>query len=138
MEQAKQQQIFTKYPVLFQEKDLPMRETCMCWGIDLPDAWYELLDKLCDRLDRVTKTTGVTVIAQQVKNKYARLTFYWRPEYPDTMPEEEQRQWYDIIHAIVSHYSNQSGQTCEECGDFGQQTEGGWIHVLCAKHREDR
>jgi len=50
MKQELQNKLFEKYPLIFQDKDKSMQETCMCWGIDCGDGWYWLLDKLCSNL----------------------------------------------------------------------------------------
>lgn len=42
-----QNQLFKKYPKIFRQKDLSIRESCMAWGIDVGDGWYNLIDKLC-------------------------------------------------------------------------------------------
>jgi hypothetical protein len=52
-----QKQLFDKYPKIFRQKDLPMTQTCMCWGIDTGDGWYTLIDDLC------------SIIQQHVDNK---------------------------------------------------------------------
>ena len=35
-----QQQIFAKYPKMFGDRTKPMTETCMCWGLEVGDGWY--------------------------------------------------------------------------------------------------
>ena len=70
-----QEQLYKKYPDIFIEKDVPMSQTCMCWGIDCDDGWYNLIDDLCEQLTLIKKLTGVQIIATQVKEKYASLRF---------------------------------------------------------------
>jgi hypothetical protein len=41
-----QQKLYEKYPKIFVQKDLPMSQTAMCWGIDCGDGWFWLLDNL--------------------------------------------------------------------------------------------
>ncbi len=36
-----------KYPKIFAERNLPMDQTCMCWGFP-GDGWFFLLDRLCE------------------------------------------------------------------------------------------
>lgn len=43
-----QEKLYKKYPKIFKQKDLPMTETCMCWGISCGRGWYNLIDCLCD------------------------------------------------------------------------------------------
>lgn len=47
MKEELQQKLFKRYPRLFAERFKPMTETCMCWGCDVGDGWYNLLDSLC-------------------------------------------------------------------------------------------
>jgi hypothetical protein len=42
-----QKQLFDRYPKIFRQKDLSMKETCMVWGIDCESGWYQILDNLC-------------------------------------------------------------------------------------------
>lgn len=42
-----QQKLYDKYPEIFVQKDQSMRQTCMCWGIEVGNGWYNILDALC-------------------------------------------------------------------------------------------
>jgi len=76
-----QQALFAKYPDIFREKDLPMTQTCMCWGIEVDgDGWYKLLDELCGQLALLEKEVGIEVVCKQCKSKFASLRFYWGVE----------------------------------------------------------
>ena len=35
-----------KYPKMMVNRDKSMQETCMCWGFDCGDGWYNILDQL--------------------------------------------------------------------------------------------
>jgi hypothetical protein len=50
MNQELQQKLFEKYPKIFRQKDLSMKETLMCWGISCGDGWYNIVDTLCGHL----------------------------------------------------------------------------------------
>lgn len=71
-----QNKLYEKYPDLFKDKDLPMSETCMCWGIDVGDGWYHILDNMCERISQVQEQYDVKVKFTQVKEKYATLRVY--------------------------------------------------------------
>ena len=47
MKKELQEELFKKYPKIFRQKDLPMTQTAMCWGIDAGDGWFWLIDNLC-------------------------------------------------------------------------------------------
>ena len=38
-----------KYPKIFAERNLPMTQTCMCWGFP-DDGWFHIIDALCERI----------------------------------------------------------------------------------------
>lgn len=58
-----QQKLFKKYPKIFRQKDLPMTETAMCWGIDCGDGWYWLIDNLCHSIQSYcdSKNSGINI-----------------------------------------------------------------------------
>jgi hypothetical protein len=35
-----------RFPVLYQDYDRPMTQTCMCWGFDHGDGWFEIIWQL--------------------------------------------------------------------------------------------
>ena len=47
MKQELEEQLYNKYPKLFKERGLPMTETCMYWGCDHGDGWFNILDRMC-------------------------------------------------------------------------------------------
>lgn len=47
MNQELQEKLYKKYPKLFAQKDLSMRHTAMCWGIECGSGWYSIIDKAC-------------------------------------------------------------------------------------------
>lgn len=40
-------QLCEKYPLIFAQRHRSMQETAMCWGFDVGDGWYNILDALC-------------------------------------------------------------------------------------------
>lgn len=53
MKQELQNKLYEKYPKIFGQKDLPMTQTAMCWGISCGDGWYNIIDNLCGHLQNV-------------------------------------------------------------------------------------
>ena len=99
-------QLCDKYPKIFTNRYKSPQETCMCWGLEVGDGWYNLVDVLCEALT-YTFTTGIfideedgkqlgikphidkegkatylfvvkspQVVADQVKEKFGTLRFY--------------------------------------------------------------
>jgi len=117
-----QKQLYDKYPKIFAEKDLPMSQTCMCFGIETGDGWYWLIDKLCLMLQwDINNNKHSQITASQVKEKYGTLRFYTNGD------DGKQRGMIDFAEYL-------SGYICERCGSIENvsQTEG-WISTLCEK-----
>jgi len=47
MDQQLDKAICAKYPKLFRDRHAPMTETCMCWGFDHGDGWYNIIKNMC-------------------------------------------------------------------------------------------
>jgi len=115
MKRELQQKLFTKYPKIFRQKDLPCSETCMCWGIAVENGWYTIIDCLCNAIQNYNVETE----AAQVKEKFGGLRFYY--EGGD-----------DFVAGLVRMAEEMSYCTCEYCGStkLVSQTKG-WIKTLC-------
>ena len=66
-----------KYPKIFAQRNWPMTETCMCWGFECGDGWYDLIDTLCHSIQTYLDAHELPqVVATQVKSKFGELRFY--------------------------------------------------------------
>ena len=125
MKKELQEKLYNKYPLIFQQKDLSMKETCMCWGISCFDGWYWIINRLCNSIqsyiDQNDHLKIEQVQATQVKEKFGRLCFYYRGGDGD-------------IRGMVSLAELMSYHICEECG-FTENVghTKGWIYTLCEK-----
>ena len=119
------------YPKLFANRNLPMTETCMCWGFECGDGWFNIINHLCQNiqhhLDWKNRNGEVVpqVVVDQVKEKFGTLRFYYHGGD-------------DYISGLVSMAESMSGVTCEECGKPGESRNEGWIKVLCDEHHTER
>lgn len=122
-------QLVSNYPKIFADRNKPMTETCMCWGFECGDGWFNIINQLCGNIqhhiDWKTKTGKVVpqVVAEQVKEKFGTLRFYYRGGD-------------DYISGLVSMAESMSGVTCEQCGAPGETNGQGWISTLCETHRK--
>lgn len=70
-----------RFPILFADRNKPMTETCMCWGIECPIGWYHILDQLCTALEfhnlEFIRNYNLAIVADQVKDKFGTLRFYY-------------------------------------------------------------
>ena len=124
-------QLCEKYPLIFADRNKSMLETCMCWGFEHGDGWYQIIDSLCgniqNHVDWQTKQgkTVPQVVATQVKEKFGTLRFYYNGGD-------------DVIDGMVRMAESWSAVACEECGAPGTQNSRGWIKTLCETHRKER
>ena len=130
-----QEKLFSKYPKIFGDRTKPMTETCMCWGLDVGDGWYDLIDVLCEALTYTYSTSvkvdeedgkrlGIQpyeiedkdsyffqveppqVIATQVKEKYGTLRFYYREDYSEEVMSLIETGKYPDLQRIIDRYSD--------------------------------
>ena len=71
-----QEQLFNMYPDIFARRHMPKGHSAMCYGIQCPDNWYEIIDTLCARIKSYADQNGLICEANQVKMKFGRLRFY--------------------------------------------------------------
>lgn len=127
-----------KYPKIFRDRHAPMTETCMCWGFECGDGWYQILNSLCGNIQSYIDWNNKSavagykdfqpveqVVAVQVKEKFGGLRFYY---------DGGDRH----IAGMVRMAEAWAGHSCEECGAPGKSREGGWIKTLCDEHEAER
>ena len=138
MKQELDQLLCEKYPKLMVNRNKPMIETCMCWGFECGDGWYNILDQLMSNIqhhidwNNKNFEKGYTqykqvpqVTLDQVKEKFGTLRFYYTGGD-------------DVIDGMVRMAESMSGVTCEQCGSPGTTGGQGWITTLCETHRAAR
>jgi hypothetical protein len=142
MNQELQDQLFEKYPDLFENKNKSIQESCMAWGIECNNGWYELLSSVCWRISqheknivdriRIRNKAGkandqsdldyIPVKFDQIKEKFGGIRIYYTGGD-------------DYVRGVVSLADEMSYKICEVCGNAGKPNKGGWISVLCDEHR---
>lgn len=139
MKQELQQQLYDKYPDLFSNKDKDIRSSCMAWGCEHGDGWFDILSTLCwmikqhednnkwqteykQKQDPSYVSDYNPVKFDQIKEKFGGLRIYFSggDEY---------------IEGLVSMAESFSYKICEVCGERGKPNEGGWISTLCESCR---
>lgn len=72
-----QNKLFAAFPKLFVQKDMDMQHTCMCWGIDCPDEWYDVIYRACNLLQsNIDWNNKEQIEFTQVKEKFGSLCMY--------------------------------------------------------------
>ena len=76
MKQELQESLFKAYPKIFARRHMPKESSAMCYGIQCPDRWYDLIDALCSRIQSYADQQGIICEANQIKSKFGGLRFY--------------------------------------------------------------
>ena len=135
MKQELDKLLCEKYPKMLINRNKPMTETCMCWGFECGDGWFQILDSLMGNIqhhidwNNKNFEKGYTqykqvpqVTLDQVKEKFGTLRFYYTGGD-------------DVIDGMVRMAESMSAVTCEQCGSPGTTGGQGWISTLCETHR---
>lgn len=160
MKKELEEQLVKLHPEILRDYGGDMRHTCMAWGLACGDGWYDLLSDLFKTIDKLVAGKKAVVIADQVKEKFGGLRFYYHIENleDDLLDKFKDRIWTfmcnrkqghrfnkmidfkkkylwksfrEKIRDAVNHAENLSYETCEDCGQPGTYRRGGWIRVLC-------
>lgn len=145
-----------KYPLIFRDRNEDPSKTCMSWGFACGDGWYNIIDRLCARIQGHTEWSHDQIKwAKKWNEKVNDPDHEWtaiveRKERPVPEPVEQVvaiqvkekfgglRFYYnggdDYIKGVVDMAEEMSYVTCEECGAPGKPTKGGWIRTLCKEH----
>jgi len=125
------------YPIMFRERNLPMNQTCMCWGFSIGSGWFWILADLCEKLDFISRETGINVVFGQIKEKFGGARFYYSTDYSKCSKNSEafSKFWQDMISTIINHYEEMCDYYCAECGENKHDmiTIGGWVYDCCEK-----
>lgn len=145
-----------KYPLIFRDRNGNMRETCMVWGFSHSDGWYDIIDKMCWRIQQHIDNSHKRIEWTEQWNErvndpdYEWTAFSAREERPIPEPVEQVvaiqvkekfgglRFYYaggdDYIRGVVDMAEEMSYCTCEMCGNHGKLRRGGWYRTLCDQH----
>lgn len=144
MDAELQQKLYDEYPQLFSNKDKGIQSSCMSWGCECGNGWYEIISNVCwmikqhednkrwrqEYLEKneperlANEPEYFPVKFDQVKEKYGGLRLYFSggDEYVEGLVRMAEAISYTI---------------CEVCGNKGNLNKGGWISTLCESCRVD-
>jgi hypothetical protein len=143
MDQELQNQLYEKYPDLFSNKDKGVRASCMAWGIECNNGWYELLASVCWRISQHEKNIEdrKRILADQPEKIKEELEYF--PVKFDQVKEKYGglRIYFsggdDYVEGVIGMSEEYSYKVCEVCGNAGKPNKGGWITTLCESCREE-
>jgi len=164
MDEKLEQELVKRYPKLYKDHGGDPRQTCMAWGLAVGDGWYHILDNLSAGLMLLSGKYGIDIIADQVKEKFGGLRFYYHTEgkvkwyhkrfhwfqsfifkffSPKTywkIIDFRKKLWrtpYEKISDLVAYAEQMSYETCERCSQPGKRVGGGWVQTLCKDCESD-
>lgn len=133
-----QNKLFDAYPELFSNRNKSPRESCMAWGIEFGDGWYDLLSAVCWRISQHEENIADRVrIRTQNEKPNDQSDLDYIPVKFDQAKEKfgGMRLYYSggdaYVMGVISLASEMSYKLCEICGNSGKPNKGGWIVTLC-------
>ena len=162
MKQELDELLCAKYPLIFKDRNAPMTQTAMCWGLDCGDGWFTIIDTLCglltskydqakERYDYRAKVGvggilyGTRTVTQEdldeAKAKLDEETL--KVPIASQIKEKFGGLRFYVQAATPEHYNyisfaeSMSYRTCEECGSPGQTYHQGWYRTLCNTHADE-
>jgi len=130
MSPEKDAELYRKYPMLYNQRNGDMKETCMCWGFECQNGWYDLIDELSAKLEAINQTLpeGEKIVAAQVKEKFSGLRFYI---------DLVQNSISEKVYELIGEAEKKSYTICEQCGKPGKQfVENNWVSTVCPECRK--
>ena len=118
MNKEHEQKLVKEFPMLYQDCYKDPQKTCMAWGFEVDDGWFDLIYELSKKLEGHT-------VACQVKEKYGGLRFYVTSAT-------------DEIYAIIDKAEQDSYTICEHCGKPGTLRTDRWHVTLCDECFEEK
>lgn len=120
-----------KYPSLYRGYKGDPTKTIMAWGFAVGDGWRGILEELSAKINALDPKDFV--IADQVKEKFGGLRFYYHIEADDAY---QAKTLFKKVERLVRKASDKSYETCEKCGrpgstDHPEKKPSSWICVLC-------
>lgn len=115
-----QNKLFSDFPKLFIDKDLSPQESCMYFGVDCGDGWYNIIRDACVQLNALNISN---LKFHQIKEKWGTLCLYVNLHNKE-------------IAKILNEAEQQSSKICEICGGPSQVNwDAAWVTTRCKKCR---
>lgn len=134
MKRELEDQLVRQYPKILQECRGDSRKTCMAYGIECSDGWFQLLNVGMKHLQRICQISELELVAKQIKQKFGTLRFYYeitKSANSNKVPIQVQERASKLIAAVISDMEDQSAFICEETGANGKLTKrGAWYKTL--------
>lgn len=124
MKKELEKKLVDEFPGFFKDIYGDPMKTCMAFGCEVGDGWFDLIYETCRRIAPLDKSNKFYFL--QIKEKFGGLRLYCAGG------NEE-------IYKITGNAEDESYKICEDCGTRDDVTsEGGWIVTLCGKCRNKK
>ena len=139
-----EEQIYNIAPILYKQKDLDETIICMCWGIDCPDTWFNIILELSKKLEDINnklKNYNCEIQASQVKEKYGFLHFYYDLIMNKQLLETEQKDIDELLKIVNNEIliaEQKTMKICAKCGNPATTCTTGYILYLCEKCKNEK
>ena len=150
--------LLERYPEIFVNYGGDMTKTCMAWGFEIGNGWFDIMDKCCAniqnnyenakrqyeyRLKEYNKSDEE--IAEQVEKFGEHMK---RPEKPPEEPTqlvaEQVKEKYGTLRfysyggcdkddGAIDMAESMSSRICDICGNPGKVNDGGWMSCRCER-----
>ena len=120
MREELEQQLVTKFPELFGDRNKPPTETLICFGCECDDGWFDLIYTACHVIQNHMEYNPKTPPFRfsQIKEKFGGLRLY---NYGGD----------DYTQAACTMAETMSYKICEITGDRGKLcSTGNWLRTL--------
>jgi len=137
MKQELELELVKKYPKILKDFGGDPMQTCMAWGIETGNGWYQLLDEAMSKIqyfcDLCSKDgREVQLVASQIKTKFGSLRFYTDIFGANEIEEK-------ILNDFVDKAERKSYASCEVCGASARTDRSSfWIQTVCEEHKKEK
>lgn len=155
-----------KYAPLYRDRYGDMRTTAMCWGFDVGDGWFNIINTLSlllcadwvwakDDYNRLKELEGQRefgdwdveynkIVTPEMVEKARLKMLEEETKVPVAIQVKEKfgtLRFYtagatDVHQAFIDYATILSAYTCEICGHKGKLNKGGWLSVRCKEHED--
>jgi hypothetical protein len=157
MKKELDERLCAKYPKIFRDRHADMKVTCMCWGLDVGNGWYHIIDMLCATIQGEIESTISNrkwALKHNAELAAGKVSEYEWMNTPREVPDEPHQvvavqvkekfgtlRFYvngasDATYAAIQMAENMSARTCDICGCPGETGGQGWISTRCDAHRD--
>jgi hypothetical protein len=124
-------------PTFLQEMDCTEMQSCMHYGIECNDGWFNPLKTFCEKVEALNEELQNKVfVAKQIKEKFGDIRVYW------CLHEKSKQTWEaapvqepeteNLFRGYLEELEKGCNTTCEHCGAKGKLTVlNGWYRTLC-------